>query len=151
MLQLVMVTQYTQVAAQEGRYVADKLLPFIEKVRALLPQTQAEGWTNDSRVQVKATLADSLKVYGEQAGDNATLQEAIGYYQDVLQERTRARVPLDWAMTQNNLGNALDDLGTRTTRTRFAKHWATISVLGKSALNRPRITLQWLSSVPKQV
>jgi tetratricopeptide (TPR) repeat protein len=113
MLQLVIVTRDTQIAAQEGGYVADKLLPFIEKVRALLPQTQGEGWTNDSRAQVKATLADSLRVYGEQAGDNAALREAIGYYQDVLQERTRERVPLDWATTQNNLGAALNDLGER--------------------------------------
>jgi hypothetical protein len=31
-----------------------------------------------------------------------------------LQERTRERVPLDWAMTQNNLGLALAKLGERT-------------------------------------
>ena len=30
-----------------------------------------------------------------------------------LKERTRERVPLDWAMTQNNLGNALSMLGER--------------------------------------
>jgi hypothetical protein len=30
-----------------------------------------------------------------------------------LKERTRERVPLDWAMTQNNLGNALQTLGER--------------------------------------
>ena len=27
-------------------------------------------------------------------------------YRYELKERTRERVPLDWAMTQNNLGNA---------------------------------------------
>jgi hypothetical protein len=30
-----------------------------------------------------------------------------------LEERTRERVPLDWATTQNNLGNALSTLGKR--------------------------------------
>ena len=30
-----------------------------------------------------------------------------------LEERTRERVPLDWAMTQNNLGTALMALGER--------------------------------------
>jgi hypothetical protein len=30
-----------------------------------------------------------------------------------LEERTRERVPLDWAMTQNNLGTALWTLGDR--------------------------------------
>ena len=30
---------------------------------------------------------------------------------DTLEERTRERVPLDWALTQNNLGKALFMLG----------------------------------------
>jgi hypothetical protein len=34
-------------------------------------------------------------------------------YRAALEERTRSRVPPDWAMTQNNLGNALRNLGTR--------------------------------------
>jgi hypothetical protein len=33
-----------------------------------------------------------------------------------LQERTRERVPLDWAMTQANLGSALACLGARDKR-----------------------------------
>jgi hypothetical protein len=34
-----------------------------------------------------------------------------------LEERTRERVPLDWAMTQYNLGNALEELGERESGT----------------------------------
>ena len=34
-------------------------------------------------------------------------------YRAALEERPRERVPLDWAMTQNNLGNALAKLGER--------------------------------------
>ena len=34
-------------------------------------------------------------------------------YRLALQERTRERVPLDWAMTQMNLGIALATLGER--------------------------------------
>jgi hypothetical protein len=37
----------------------------------------------------------------------------VAAYRAALQERTRERVPLDWAGTQNNLGNALKDLGQR--------------------------------------
>jgi hypothetical protein len=33
------------------------------------------------------------------------LQQAIEAFQAALLERTRDRVPLDWATTQNNLGN----------------------------------------------
>jgi hypothetical protein len=40
------------------------------------------------------------------AGGTERLLEAVDAYRDALEERTRERVPLDWAMTQNNLGNA---------------------------------------------
>ena len=38
-------------------------------------------------------------------------------YRAALEERTRERVPLDWAQTQNNLGNALETLGERESGT----------------------------------
>ena len=38
-------------------------------------------------------------------------------YREALKERTRERVPLDWAMTQNNLGTALMRLGERESGT----------------------------------
>ena len=34
-------------------------------------------------------------------------------YAEALKERTRARVPLDWAATQNNLDNAIQILRER--------------------------------------
>ena len=34
-------------------------------------------------------------------------------FTEALKERTRERVPLGWAMTQNNLDNALTILGER--------------------------------------
>ena len=34
------------------------------------------------------------------------LEEAVAAYREALKERTRERVPLDWATTQVNLGNA---------------------------------------------
>jgi len=45
------------------------------------------------------------------------LEEAITAYRAALEERTRARVPLDWAMTQVNLGTALKVLGERESGT----------------------------------
>ncbi len=43
------------------------------------------------------------------------LEEAVTAYRAALEENTRERVPLDWAMTQMNLGNALEILGERET------------------------------------
>ncbi len=42
---------------------------------------------------------------------------AIAAYRAALEERTRDRVPLDWAVTQSNLGNALQTLGERESST----------------------------------
>ena len=44
---------------------------------------------------------------GERESGTARLEEAVAAYRAALEEWTRERVPLDWATTQNNLGNAL--------------------------------------------
>ena len=49
----------------------------------------------------------------EREGGTARLEEAVAAYRAALEERTRERVPLDWAGTQTNLGNALRRLGER--------------------------------------
>ena len=56
------------------------------------------------------------------SGDSGTarLAAAVTAYRAALaalQERTRERVPLQWAMTQNNLGTALETLGERESET----------------------------------
>src|SRR5262245_39752243 len=58
-------------------------------------------------------LGIALRTLGEREGDTARLEEAVAAFRDALKERTRERVPLDWAMTQNNLGIALRTLGER--------------------------------------
>jgi len=49
-------------------------------------------------------LGVALQLLGER-GDNDAVRRAIDAYEAALLERTRERVPLTWAMTQNNLGN----------------------------------------------
>jgi tetratricopeptide (TPR) repeat protein len=56
-------------------------------------------------------------VLGSQRGTKRELEEALKFYKQALQEYSRERVPLDWAMTQNNLGNALLRLGERESGT----------------------------------
>ena len=50
---------------------------------------------------------------GELEGDTERLEEAVEAHRAALEEYTRERVPLAWALTQNNLGNALRILGER--------------------------------------
>jgi tetratricopeptide (TPR) repeat protein len=106
LLQLLVVTQYEKFSGQDGRYVADQLAPFIRKVRALVPQTNGAGWTDDSRFTIKLLLANSLSL----AGDNGTLEEAIGYYRELSQWNDH--LLQRWEI-QVSLGNTLLELGKR--------------------------------------
>jgi len=58
-------------------------------------------------------LGNALQALGEREAGTGRLEEAVAAYRAALQERTRERVPLDWAATQNGLGNALQTLGER--------------------------------------
>jgi hypothetical protein len=66
-----------------------------------LPEIHRAASSKDSRTQLETTLADSLMVYGEPAGNNNTLRKGTSYYQNALLELTRDRVPFDWATPQN--------------------------------------------------
>ena len=59
----------------------------------------------------------ALYDHGREFGDNPALLDAIAAYQTALGLAPRDRVPLDWARTQNNLGNALRILGARESGT----------------------------------
>ena len=46
-------------------------------------------------------------------GGTERLEQAVAAFTEALKERTRERVPLGWATTQNNLGRALQILRER--------------------------------------
>jgi hypothetical protein len=52
-------------------------------------------------------ISRGTEALGQRESGTARLEEGVTAYRDALKEYTRERVPLDWAMTQNNLGNAL--------------------------------------------
>ncbi|QIG47586.1 hypothetical protein G5V57_07515 [Nordella sp. HKS 07] len=74
---------------------------------------QAES--NDDRLALRYKIgeADALNNYGDNKGDNDALRKAIETYQAALALSPRESDPENWAMTQNNLGNALSTLGER--------------------------------------
>ena len=68
-------------------------------------------------------------------------------YRAALEEYTRERVPLDWAATQNNLGNALRSLGERENSTERLEqavdaYHAALDVLANEGLPRDRAVVQ---------
>jgi hypothetical protein len=47
-------------------------------------------------------LGNALAGLGERESGTARLEEAVRAHRAALEERTRERVPLEWAMTQSN-------------------------------------------------
>ena len=136
----------TRIAAltvdQHGHYVADKLAPLIAQVRALI-ESKEGVWNSETLAGVRFSLATALLYYGEQSGKNESLAESIELYRKVLDEWTRERVPLDWAMTQNNLGLALETLGARENSTEQLEGAAAAFGEALKVLNRERDSHLW--------
>jgi hypothetical protein len=57
---------------------------------------------NSGRLTLPAAFDDVG--WGERESGTGRLGEAVIAYREALKERTRDRVPLHWAATQNNLG-----------------------------------------------
>ena len=58
-------------------------------------------------------LGAALMTLGARERGTERLEQAVAAFTEALKERTRARVPLDWAATQNNLGHAIQILRER--------------------------------------
>jgi len=106
----------------------------------------------------------ALVRHGDEKGENAVLLEAIAVYRRALQELpnsrpgsrrrwrpnrlaleelTRERVPLQWATTQQNLGNALRTLGERESGTARLEEAVAANRLALAEWTRERVPLQW--------
>jgi tetratricopeptide (TPR) repeat protein len=83
---------------------------------------------------------------GDRKGENPALLMAITTYRAVLKEHTRERVPLDWAATQNDLGNALSMLGERESGTARLEEAATAYRAALQETTRDRAPLQWATT-----
>jgi tetratricopeptide (TPR) repeat protein len=74
------------------------------------------------------------------------LEEAVAAYRDALKEYTRERVPLQWAMTQNNLGLALWTLGERESGTARLEEAVAAYRDALKDLTRERASLAWAAT-----
>jgi len=146
-LHLLVASSDANFCAEEGQYVADRLSPFIDRVRTLLKSSiNRPGWDIDARGSTRMILANALLVFGVQSGKNVPLKEAIAAHREALKELTRERVPLDWAATQNNLGNALQSLGERESGTELLKEAVAAYREALKERNRERVPLDWATT-----
>jgi tetratricopeptide (TPR) repeat protein len=90
--------------------------------------------------------ADALATYGDQKGVNDALRQAIHAYNEVLDALTRERAPLQWAMTQNNLGFALQRLGERESGTERLEQAMVAYSEALKEYTRERVPLQWATA-----
>ena len=88
-------------------------------------------------------LGNALGSLGERESGTARLEEAVAAYQAALEERTRERVPLQWATTQNNLGNALASLGERESGTAKLEEAVAAYRAALEERTRERVPLDW--------
>ena len=80
---------------------------------------------------------------GERESGTARLEEAVAAYRAALEEWTRERVPLDWAMTQNNLGTALRRSGERESGTARLEEAVAAYRAALEERTRERVPLDW--------
>jgi hypothetical protein len=59
-------------------------------------------------------FGNALRILGERESGTGRLEEAVAVFREALKERTRERVPIDWAMSFGNQGVALMFLADRT-------------------------------------
>ena len=99
--------------------------------------------TADEKGVSTIILGAALSKLGEHESGTARLEEAVAAYRAALQERTRERVPLDWAATQNNLGNALSTLGERQSSTARLEEAVAAYRAALQERTRERVPLDW--------
>ena len=87
--------------------------------------------------------ADALYQQGREFGDNAALAESIEIHKQALALAPRDRVPLDWAMTQNNLGNVFATLGEREDGKARLEEAITAYRAALEERTRDRVPLNW--------
>ena len=119
----------------------DKGLNFdLEVAIALAHKSCSRASDADQRGGAQNDLGIALAILGERQSDPQRLNEAVDAYRAALEERTQDRVPLDWAMTQNNLGAALG-LGERESDLNEA-----VAPRGLKNVTQDRVPLDWAAT-----
>ena len=90
-----------------------------------------------------ATHRGRIARLGEGESGTARLEEAVAADRAALEEYTRERVPLQWAATEMNLGNALTTLGERESGTARLEEAVAAYRAALEERTRERVPLDW--------
>jgi tetratricopeptide (TPR) repeat protein len=128
-----------------GKYLVPLMRATAARFEPIVRRLNA-AFDPDTRGSLLHSYALSRALIGEQAGSNNDLQQAVAAFRDALKEYTRERVPLDWATTQNNLGNALRSLGERESGTARLEEAVAAYRDALKEYTRERVPLQWATT-----
>ncbi len=123
-----------------GKYLVPRLMPVVQKLKPLLAGAALKG---EARGSVAHAYGIAAYAIGEQSGQSNWLEEAVEAYSEALKEWTRDRVPLQWAMTQNNLGAALQTLGARESGTGRLEEAVSAFREALKEWTRARVPIDW--------
>ena len=123
----------------EEKGVNFSLLIAAELARRMIAMARSQ----DERGLAGNLLGNALRALGERQAGTARLEEAVAAYRAALEERTRERVPLDWAGTQNDLGIAVMRLGERDSGTARLEDAVAAYRAALEEWTRERAPLQW--------
>jgi tetratricopeptide (TPR) repeat protein len=128
-----------------GNYLAAILRPVAAKIRLIL-DSSSSGLTNFQKGDLYHAFGLAAMTVGDQAGNRNWLEQAVTAYRTALEERTQERVPLDWAATQNSLGNALRTLGEWERGTVRLEQAITAYRAALKERTRERVPLDWAAT-----
>jgi len=100
--------------------------------------------SSGDRGRLLSRQADALYRHGSEFGDNKALRDSIVLWQQISeQDFSRTKAPLDWAMAQNNLGNALATLGGRENGTAHLEAAVAAYHAALEERTHARMPLEW--------
>ena len=130
--------QRGQIALTRLRYT-EAAKHFADAAAAFPPKSAHE----DKRIGYLQREATALFLQGDEFGDNAAFLSAIEQRKRLVELTNRERVPLEWAMTQHNLGTALLRLGRRESGTTKLEEAVAAFREALQEHTRERVPLKW--------
>ena len=107
-LRLIVATDSAEFMVRYKIKFGDALEPLIREVSALVNDPRkAAGWSADTRARMNLILGIANRTSGIELKSKDSLDAAVACFQRTLNDWTRDRDPLEWAMTQRNLADAL--------------------------------------------
>ena len=129
-----------------GKVLDDGLSMVAKQLANLLGSKNSPIVDSGRRAGLYVALGNALSTLGKCESGTGRLEQAVAAYKEALEEYTRDRVPLDWAMAQNNLGAALATLGERESGTESLEQAVVAYNVALEEYTRERVPLDWATT-----